>query len=151
MAQRGRKSLASLMVGPKGPVIDRPPAPYCLTDAEVEVWNQIVNSMAADYFAPSHHPLLCQLCRHTVASNRVGQLIEACCKRRRISTLELQTLHSMQQSESAAIVRLARSLRLTPQSVYRAESSKIKPLTPTQSQFPSPWDAKYDLKDSDDD
>ena len=64
MGARGRKSIASLMVD-AGPdrSITRPDAPYSLRDpAEVAVWRATVNAMPADYFSPTHFPLLIQYC-----------------------------------------------------------------------------------------
>src|SRR4051812_11648273 len=46
--------------------------------------------MQPDYFAPSHYPLLTQLCRHVVASNRVAMLVEQCCKQKSVNSAELK-------------------------------------------------------------
>jgi len=51
MAQRGRVSMAALMV--KDGLVaatPRPDAPYNLGDEEAEEWRAIVNSMPADHF-----------------------------------------------------------------------------------------------------
>ena len=125
MGTRGRKSTASLLTGPIQ--VNRPEPPYSLTDAESDVWRMIVNAMPADHFAPSHFPLLVQLCRHVISSDRVKLLIEQTCGRKQLDCDRLQVQLAMQNSESSAIVRLMRSLRLTPQSVYRAESPKLRP------------------------
>jgi hypothetical protein len=50
--------------GPNGVIGNRPDAPYDLADAGAEVWRAIVASMPAEHFAPSHYPMLTQLCRH---------------------------------------------------------------------------------------
>ena len=73
----------------------------------------IVAAMPPGYFAPSHFPLLAQLCRHCVASDRIAALIEVVAAKKRIDISELTSLHTAQSSESAAIVRLSRQLRLT--------------------------------------
>jgi hypothetical protein len=146
---RGRKSMTELAIGPV--VINRPEPPYNLTDAEADVWRQIVNAMPADHFAPSHFPLLVQLCRHVVSSDRVKLLIEQLCGRKQIDCDRLQSLLAMQTSESSSIVRLMRSLRLTPQSISRAESAKLRPLA-TGALAPwhsNPWDRKYDVDEKD--
>jgi hypothetical protein len=101
-------------------IIQRPDAPYNLTDVESDEWRAIVASMQPDYFARSHYPMLSQLCRHIVASNRVAQLIESVCKQKKLNRVELASLLALQAAESSAIVRLSRSMRLTQQSVYRA-------------------------------
>jgi hypothetical protein len=119
--------MAELVVGRV--VINGPEPPYALTDAESDVWRMIVNAMPADHFSPSHFPLLVQLCRHVVASNRVKLLIEQFCKKKQIDCVGLQTLLAMQTSESSAIVRLMRSLRLSPQAIYRADAPKLRPVS----------------------
>ena len=95
--------MAELVVGRA--VINRPEPPYTLTDAEADVWRMIVNAMPADHFAASHFPLLIQLCRHVVSSDRVKLLIEQFCKRKQIDYTGMQTLLAMQTSESNSIVR----------------------------------------------
>lgn len=152
MGSRGRKSIAALLAGPV--VINRPEPPYTLTDAEADVWRMITNAMPADHFSPSHFPLLVQLCRHVVSSDRVKLLIEQFCKKKQIDCSRLQTLLSMQTSETSAIVRLMRSLRLSPQAIYRAESPKLRPITQGELApwHRNPWDREYnvDLKDEKD-
>ena len=138
--KRGRKSVAELMInaGPDGRVV-RPDAPYNLDDPlEVAVWNSVVNSMPADFFSPAAFPLLIQYCRHCVASDRVAMLIAAFCRRKKISYGEYRDLLAMQAVESANIIKLGRQLRLSPQSHYRNDSAKARPL----SGLPAPWDRK---------
>jgi hypothetical protein len=128
MRTRGRKSAAALLIG-EGPngMVTRPDAPYTLRDpAEVAVWQAIVAAMPADYFRPSNFALLVQFCRHSVASDRVAQLIETFCKRKKIDCPEFAQLLAMQSVESANIIRLSRQLRLSPQAVYRADSAKLR-------------------------
>ena len=113
------------MVSP--PDTGRPDAPYCLTDLECDVWRAIVSSMPQNYFSPSHYPLLIQLCRHVVGSNRIAMLVEQCCEKRQIDRAELADLMQMQGGESSHIIRLCRQLRLSPQAIYRGESVKVRP------------------------
>ena len=139
--KRGRKSVAELMVGagPDG-VVTRPDAPYTLRDpAEVAVWRAVVAAMCADYFKPGSFALLIQYCRHSVAADRVAQLIEAFCRREKIDCREYQALLSMQSVETANVIRLSRQLRLSPQAVYRADSAKIRPLAPLSP----PWEREH--------
>jgi len=114
---------------------DYPDAPYNLTDAEADEWRGIVSSMQPGYFARSHYPLLAQLCRHIVASNRLAQLIEATCKIKKVNKYELTSLLKAQNSESASIVRLCRQMRLAHKSLYRAESTKQRPM----KTIDAPW------------
>jgi chaperone required for assembly of F1-ATPase len=132
--------MTELMIDGTTTVVQRPDAPYTLTDAEADEWRAIVNSMPAEHFARIHYPMLTQLCRHKVQSDRVAQLIEALCKKKAVDTDEYRTLLSMASIESSAIVRLCRSMRLTHQSLYRAESAKPRPV----AMIKNPWDPDED-------
>ena len=126
MGRRGFKSADELMV--LGPGVSRPDAPYSLTDAEAEIWRMICASMEPEYFRPSHYAALSQLCRHTVASNYVSHLVSAQYTKRKVDRSELASLLQMQASESNAIIRLMRQLRLSHQAIYRGELVKNRPL-----------------------
>src|SRR5262245_27458819 len=117
MAKRGRKSVASLLVEVRPG--ERPDAPYSLGDEQSAEWRGIVASMPADYFKRSHYPVLVQLTRHIVASNRIAMLIEQLCRSKMIDTARFVSLHAQQTTETMAIIRLCRQLRLSPQQVYR--------------------------------
>src|SRR5262245_50178162 len=106
---------------------DKPDAPYVLSDLAAAEWRATVQSMPAGFFSRSHYPLLAQLCRHIVASNRLEMLIEQLCRKRTINEDDLASLHKQQADESANIVKLSRQLRLGPQQVYRAHSKGIRP------------------------
>jgi len=138
-----KSSPLPLMIG-EGPdgILTRPDAPYSLRDpAEVAVWHATVNAMAADYFQPTHFPLLIQYCRHTVAADRVAQLIEAYTKRRKIDCPAFASLLTMQSVESANIIRLSRQLRLSPQAIYRADSAKLRPVSTALAPWHrDPWE-----------
>src|SRR5262245_41580642 len=132
MGSRGRKSIASLLtVEADG----RPDAPYNISDLAAQEWRAIVNTMPVGFFARSHYPLLAQLCRHVVASNRLEMLIEQLCRKKTFDAAQLASFHAQQAIESASIVRLSRQLRLGPQQLYRGESAKIRP-APSQK---VPW------------
>ena len=80
MAKRGRASGAELTVPKVDPieVIERPDAPYDLTDEQAEEWWAVVNRLPAEWFPRETHALLAQYCRHVVAARRVAELIDAC-------------------------------------------------------------------------
>ncbi|MHC2530579.1 hypothetical protein [Bradyrhizobium diazoefficiens] len=135
--KRGRVSSAARdVIGLLAETTERPDAPYTLTDTEANEWRAIVAAMPAQYFARTQYPLLTQLCRHVVASNRVAMLIESVCKQKAIDRAELVSLQAAQAAETSAIIRLSRSMRLTHQSVYRA--SATGKLTP-QPVIEAPW------------
>lgn len=69
MAQRGRKSAASIAVRAAPTLSDsRLPAPLHMSDAEQAVWVDVVNDQPANAFSPTHGPLLEIYCRHVVLS-----------------------------------------------------------------------------------
>ena len=69
MAQRGRKSAASIAVRAAPTLSDsRLPAPLHMSDAEQAVWVDVVNDQPASAFSPTHGPLLEMYCRHVVLS-----------------------------------------------------------------------------------
>lgn len=139
MGRRGPRSISDLMIAdsPAG-IVNRPDAPYDLTDEESDVWVAVVSSMPADHFAPSHYPILSQYCRHVVASRRIAQLSDRCCKQKKFDRVEWKEILKMQATESQAIMRLARSMRLTHQAIYKANATGA--LRPVMTLSKPPWD-----------
>jgi hypothetical protein len=137
LGKRGPKSMSELMIsdGPNG-IINRPDAPYTLTDAEADEWKAVVASMPPEHFARIHYSMLTQLCRHKVQSDRIGQLIEAVCKQKKLNQVEYDHLLTMQARETSSIIRLMRSMRLTQQSLYRGETAKLRPVAMVKA----PWE-----------
>src|SRR4051812_46196976 len=113
MAQRGRKSMESLMVlqGGLAPMPLRPDAPYDLTDEEAGEWRAIVQVMPPDHFIRANFPILSQLCRHIIAARQVAQMIKTYLKRKEFNYRDYAELLKQQSAESLAIMRLSRSLR----------------------------------------
>ena len=136
MGARGRKSIAELMVpAALAEVMWRPEAPDDLTVEQSEEWHAIVNTMPADHFMRGNYPLLAQLCRHIVSARRVAHLVERVANEKVLDLKELSALLQLQAAESASITRLSRSMRLTQQSIMRAETTRH----PT-AQLARPWD-----------
>ena len=113
----------------------RPEAPGDLTIEQSEEWHAIVNTMPADHFMRGNYPLLAQLCRHIVAARRVAHLVERVANEKVLDLKDLSALLQLQAAESASITRLSRSMRLTQQSIMRAETTRH----PT-AQLAPPWD-----------
>ena len=127
--------MAELMVSEdRAEIIRRPEAPYDLTDEQSEEWHAIVNTMPADHFMRGNYPLLAQLCRHIVSARRVAHLVERVANEKVLDLKELSALLQLQAAESASITRLSRSMRLTQQSIMRAETTRH----PT-AQLARPW------------
>jgi hypothetical protein len=141
MGVRGKKSENSFAIATiDGPVevVQRPDAPYDLSDEQVDEWRAIVASLPADWFQRGNHPLLTQLCREVVAARRVAQLIEQLVAGKNFDRKELLELMKQQESSSRTIMVLLRSMRLTQQSIMRAETAKRPTIVK------NPWDAEKD-------
>lgn len=144
MTRRGRRSAAELMIarGPSAAIASRPDAPYDLGDLEANEWRAIVDSMPPEHFARVHFPMLTQLCRHIVAARRIDQLIAAVCDRDEFDRAEYAVLLDMQSRETAAIIRLSRSMRLTQLSIWHANNTKR--LRPAPMIADAPWNSSDD-------
>jgi hypothetical protein len=136
MKTRGRTSAAALEVASLGKVetIQRPDAPYELTDEQAQEWWAVVNRMPADWFPRETHGLLAQYCRHVVAARRVAQLVAA----EEAGEFDLgryDQLLKMQEREGRALSSLATRLRITLQAT-------VSPKTQKPSQNKKPWEAQ---------
>lgn len=136
MATRGRVSAAALEAAKPVSVdrVQRPDAPYDLTDEQTEEWWAVVNRMPADWFPRETHGLLAQYCRHVVAARRVSQLITDAERQEPVDIDALDKLYKMQEREGRALSSLATRMRLTQQTTY--DKSTKKPL-----QAKRPWEA----------
>ena len=105
--------------------IVRPMAPPEFTEAQQAVWREIVDSQPADWFTPASLPLLAQYCRHTCHAGELGQQLRDLHPDQQKVRAKLLTL---QKQESAAMIALARSLRLSQQSVKDHYGHKIEAL-----------------------
>jgi hypothetical protein len=133
---RGRKSVAALLVPDVAGPVQYPDAPYDLTDEESDEWRAIVSSMQPDHFSPSNFPVLTQLCRHVCNARRISQLISACLKAKKFCQEEYSGLLRLQATESFAIQRLSRSLRLVQQARFDKRNPKLRPKLTVKN----PWD-----------
>lgn len=135
MGTRGRVSAAALAVQAPEQVekVQRPDAPYDLTDEQTEEWWAVVNRLPADWFPRETHALLSQYCRHVVAARRLAQLVAA----EEAGELELDRydqLLRMQEREGRALSSLATRLRITQQATLSAKAKK-------PMQVRKPWEA----------
>lgn len=119
--KRGPRSAASMLIASPQPldVIERLKPPHHLVDEQVEVWQTIVSGHPADWFDAGSIPLLAQLCRHVVMSNRLAELVE-----RTDETDTLLAVLKEQRAESEIIRKLSTSLRITPQSLTNHRGNK---------------------------
>ena len=126
MAKRGRASGAELTVPKVDPVevVQRPDAPYDLTDEQSEEWWAVVNRLPANWFPRETHALLAQYCRHVVAARRVAELIGACQTVEPFEVEQYDRLLKMQEREGRAMSSLATRMRITQQSTFDKERKK---------------------------
>lgn len=133
MSRRGFPSAASKAVVPQQvEVVERPRPPRTMPHEQCEVWYSIVAGQPADWFAPGALPLLVQLCRHVVTSNRLAEMIE---HSHHDDEGMLLSLLKEQRSESASIKLLSMALRLTPQSLLTERGTKTGKATSAPWQF----------------
>lgn len=127
MGSRGRKSAAAqeVVLSP-GPVetIERPDAPYDLTDEQAEEWWAVVNRLPADWFPRETHAMLADYCRHVVKSRRIAQLVADAEASSEIDIDALDKLYKMAERESRALSSLATRMRITQQATSTHRANK---------------------------
>jgi hypothetical protein len=134
MAKRGRRSGADLVSIPLQPdIVQRPDSPYDLNDEESVEWWAIVNRMPADWFGRETHPMLTQLCRHTVSARRVSQLIAQIEKGETLDVREYGYLLGLRERETKAICALSTKMRLSHQATMPQRTQRPPQLPP------APW------------
>ena len=130
MAARGKQSLASMAIAQPAGFDQRLPPPAALTPAQKAEWVAVVNSRPADWFGPENASSLIQYCRHKVQADIIAQQLENFDPQWLADEDGLKRydkLTQLQERESRTINALLRSMRLTQQSLVRAEKSVNKP------------------------
>jgi hypothetical protein len=93
--------------------------------------------MLATHFSPSNADCLVQLLRHIEQSHRLAMLVErAASSKGKFTVDDYISLLRAQNAETATIRRLATSLRLTQQAVFRADRADNRPIPAG----PAPWE-----------
>jgi hypothetical protein len=139
MRKRGPKSSEELAIAGLAAVTGhvRPEPPYdLLTEEGASIFRTIVDSLPADWFSPGSVPVLVQLVKHVVASRRIAELIAQEERRKDYDFERHDRFLKAQERQSAAIQRLATSLRLTPQSRYTPQRAA----TQGETLGPRPWE-----------
>ena len=126
MGTRGKQSAAALEVQPVDKIesIQRPDAPYDLTDEQSEEWWAVVNRLPADWFPRETHAILAQYCRHVVAARRISQLVQSEESGEALDIDQYDKLLKMQEREGRALSSLATRLRITQQATVSAKAKK---------------------------
>ena len=126
MKQRGRKSAASLAVVPNEVGAPRALPPGGLTPAQRIVWFETVNAKPSEWFGPEHIPLLEAYCRHVVTARAISEQVENFDPdwlKDDEGLKRLDRLLAMHTRETGRVNEFARAMRLTQQSVYRADKA----------------------------
>lgn|SRR5690606_15571118 len=127
MAKRGRQSAAALEIAhAPGSIetIERPDAPYDLTDEQAAEWWAVVNRLPADWFPRETHAMLADYCRHVVKSRRISQLVNDAENAPEIDVGTLDKLYKMAERESRAISSLATRMRISQQATSTHRANK---------------------------
>ena len=123
MAQRGRKSAASMAVVAQVASVSseaRLTAPLHMSDAERGVWLEVVNDQPADAFSPTHAPLLELYCRHVTQARVIADMLlnfDQTWANDDEGLKRYDRLLAMAERESRAASSLATRLRITRQAV----------------------------------
>lgn len=126
MAERGRKSVASLAVAAPVGIDSRLSPPSNLTAAQKAEWVCVINSRPADWFGPENAAMLAQYCRHKIQADLIAQQLETFDPAWLADDDGLKRfdkLGAMLERETRCINALLRSMRLTQQSLYNAKSA----------------------------
>lgn len=136
MMKRGRKSANELAIAniAKVEAVERPDAPYELTDEQAQEWWAVVNRLPADWFPRETHAMLVEYCRHVVMARRIAELIRQAESKPVLDVLEYDRLGKMAERHSRMITSLATKMRISQQATVRAESAR-KP-----TQVTPPWE-----------
>ena len=136
MAKRGRVPAASLAVASIQTIetVERPDAPYDLTDEQADEWWAVVNRMPADWFPRETHGMLAQYCRHVVRARRLAQLLNKLETSEDVDVKEYRDLLRSEEEQSRAISSLATRMRISQQATVRAEQAR-KP-----TMMKKPWE-----------
>ena len=129
MNQRGRKSTAALSVVAAEERFERPKPPEKLSEAEGEVWKQVVAVKPADWFTADNLPLLADYCRHIVRQDKISEMING----HSVYASDPEALKTynhlirLSDLESKAIAMLATKMRLTHSAKYRVDRPHSNP------------------------
>lgn len=140
MIKPGRKSAAELAtLPPSAEKQARPDADYSLADEQAEVWRAVIEALPADWIGAEALPVLSAYCRTVVALRRLGQLIHQAEFEEGPMNIGLYSTLLKNHAQQAQVLKtLGTSLRLTPQSRYRAETA-AKAIDGKRP-GPRPWD-----------
>ncbi len=143
MIKRGRKSQAEMSVQMAAPVLSqqRVAAPAHLTDAEVQVWNEVVSDQPASSFTATHIPLLEMYCRHVVNGRILADEIlnfDRSWLADDDGLKRYDRLLGMAERETRAASSLATRMRITRQAID--QQTVARSLIKNTSSSKKPWE-----------
>jgi hypothetical protein len=131
MKTRGRTSasaqaMATLAEDPLAR-IQRPDAPYDLTDEQATEWWAVVNRMPADWFPHETHALLAQYCRLVVRAGRTAELANEMETSKDFDLSVYRALLRTERELSQAICSLATKMRISQQAtMFRTKKRDLR-------------------------
>ena len=127
MAQRGRKSAASVAVSVIDSPLDAfPQAPAYLSPEQDEIWRTVIASRGGDLISPESYPVLVEYCRAVIGANQVASQLDSFSPDWAKDDEGLKRwdkLLAMQDRLAKTVASLAAKLRLTPSSRVQAISA----------------------------
>lgn len=142
MKQRGRKSDAALASfnKPESSVMQPPPE---LSDAQAQVWRDVIASLPPDWIHRGNGPILVAYCRHVCRA----RLLEAQIEQFEVEWTKvkgglerLKKLLEMAGTETRSALSCARALRLTPSTLMRPETAARRFDNNPSAGAARPWD-----------
>ncbi len=124
-----------------GQTVTRPNPPPGLTEAQTEVWADVVLRLPPSWFPKEVHGLLAEYCRATTRAAFIGKEVDAFTPEwlKAPGGLErLSKLTNMLDRQIRAMTSLARSLRITTQSRMRPEMAYRQAAAPG-GDLEQPW------------
>lgn len=140
MLQRGRKTTGALMAHSPSLAVERLRPFAHLSDAEQQVWLEVVNDQPADAFTAVHGPMLELYARHIVQSRVIADEL-ANFERAWLATEDglkrYDRLLAMAEREGRAASSLATRMRITRQAI---DQQTVARKLVKHSKAPKPWE-----------
>jgi hypothetical protein len=142
MPRKSANSLAAVQAKPVE-AIPRQPPPADLSAVEAEMWQTVVNTKPADWFTADTLPLLRSYVRHCYQANKIDAEMDKVIGMDFTGSVaeKFEKLQKMRERESAKIMALARSMRLTQQSQLEAKTAHSAAKNAAKKST-ALWDAK---------
>ena len=121
----------------------RPEPPPKLTRDEGHEWKAIVGRMPQDWFPAETWPVLVDLCRIIVNSDKVNAMVNAELSKTSLDDKRLSELMKLQMGYSKSIGIACAKLRITPQARYKQSKAQTRDRTPGVR----PWESTGSVYD----